>query len=55
MDFDANRHRWERDELVAADAVVQAERLEIRVIRVDGSLDGDGLTDLVAEHFDAYL
>ncbi|MEU8180178.1 hypothetical protein AB0B86_05280 [Micromonospora sp. NPDC049047] len=51
----ANRHRWERDELVAADAVVQAERLAVRVIRVDGSLDGEGLTDLVAEHFAAYL
>ncbi|MGW2626690.1 hypothetical protein [Micromonospora taraxaci] len=51
----ANRHRWERDELVAADAVVQAERLDVRVIRVDGSLDGEGLTDLVAAHFAAYL
>ncbi|MFE9915133.1 hypothetical protein ACFYPG_08220 [Micromonospora sp. NPDC005553] len=51
----ANRHRWERDELVAADAIVQAERLKVRVIRVDGSLDGDGLTDLVADHFAAYL
>ncbi|MEU8152097.1 hypothetical protein AB0B94_00355 [Micromonospora sp. NPDC048986] len=51
----ANRHRWERDELVAADAVVQAERLAVRVIRVDGSLDGERLTDLVADHFAAYL
>ncbi|MGC4877970.1 hypothetical protein ACLQ26_17145 [Micromonospora sp. DT43] len=51
----ALRNRWARDELVAADAVVQAERLGVRVIRVDGSLHGDQLTDLVAEHFAAYL
>ncbi|WP_433129212.1 hypothetical protein ACQPWW_03925 [Micromonospora sp. CA-240977] len=51
----ALRNRWARDELVAADAVAQAERLGVRVIRVDGSLDGDRLTDLVAEHFAPYL
>ena len=51
----ALRNRWTRDELVAEDAVVRADRLGIRVIRVDGSLDGDQLTDLVAEHFAAYL
>ncbi|MBQ1040226.1 hypothetical protein KBX46_28825 [Micromonospora sp. C81] len=51
----ALRNRWERDELVAADAVAQAARLGVRVIQVDGSLDGDQLTDLVADHFAAYL
>ncbi|MEV7329334.1 hypothetical protein [Micromonospora sp. NPDC093244] len=51
----ALRNRWARDELVTADAVAQAERLGVRVIRVDGTLDGDQLTDLVAEHFAAYL
>ncbi|MFJ6164304.1 hypothetical protein ACIQH6_04215 [Micromonospora orduensis] len=51
----AVRNRWARDELVTADAVAQAERLGVRVIRVDGTLDGDQLTDLVAEHFAAYL
>ncbi|WP_422738169.1 hypothetical protein ACN263_02240 [Micromonospora sp. WMMD729] len=51
----ALRNRWARDELVAADAVEQAERLGVRVIRVDGSRDGDELTELVEEHFAAYL
>ncbi|WP_327032987.1 hypothetical protein [Micromonospora ureilytica] len=51
----ANRNRWKRDELVAVDAVAQAEELGVRVVEVDGSLDGEQLTDLVAEHFAAYL
>ncbi|TNH23925.1 hypothetical protein FHG89_25785 [Micromonospora orduensis] len=51
----ALRNRWARDELVTADAVAQAERLGVRVIPVDGTLDGDQLTDLVAEQFAAYL
>ncbi|MEU1398428.1 hypothetical protein ABZ403_20520 [Micromonospora zamorensis] len=51
----ALRNRWARDELVAADAEAQAERLGVRVIQVDGSRDGDQLTALVADHFAAYL
>ncbi|SCE70917.1 hypothetical protein [Micromonospora saelicesensis] len=51
----ALRNRWARDELVAADSVAQSERLGVRVVQVDGSLDGDQLTDLVADHFAAYL
>ncbi|MFF5051766.1 hypothetical protein ACFY1S_01090 [Micromonospora sp. NPDC000663] len=51
----ALRNRWARDELVTADAVAQAERLGVRVVRVDGTLGGDQLTDLVADHFAAYL
>ncbi|MFI5926978.1 hypothetical protein ACIA3K_13445 [Micromonospora sp. NPDC051543] len=51
----ALRNRWARDDLVAADAAAQAERLGVRVIRVDGTLDGEQLTNVVEEHFAAYL
>ncbi|MCF0094337.1 hypothetical protein [Micromonospora sp. MH99] len=51
----ALRNRWARDELVAADAAAQAKRLGVRVIRVDGTLDGEELTDVVQEHFAPYL
>ncbi|MGC4771941.1 hypothetical protein ACLQ25_23595 [Micromonospora sp. DT44] len=40
---------------MAADAAAQAERLGVRVIRVDGTLDGEQLTNVVEEHFAAYL
>ncbi|MEU7840027.1 hypothetical protein AB0B39_03560 [Micromonospora sp. NPDC049114] len=51
----ALRNRWARDELVADDAAAQAERLGVRVIRVDGTLGGEELTDVVQEHFAPYL
>ena len=49
------RNRVERDRIVAQDAVDQAHRLGIRVIEVDGTRDAEGVADLVAEHFAAYL
>jgi hypothetical protein len=51
----AVRNRMERDRIVAQDAVDQAHRLGIRVIEVDGTRDAEGVADLVAEHFSAYL
>ena len=51
----AVRNRMERDRIVAQDAVDQAHRLGIRVIEVDGTRDADGVADLVADHFSAYL
>jgi hypothetical protein len=51
----AQRNRVERDRLVAADAVRQAEAHAVRVITVDGSRDAQGVADLVADHFADYL
>jgi hypothetical protein len=49
------RHRLERDRLVAADAARSARRLGLRVIEVDGTADADALARIVAAHFRAYL
>ncbi|RSN38862.1 hypothetical protein DMC64_40245 [Amycolatopsis sp. WAC 04197] len=51
----AQRNRIARDRLVAEDAVRSAERLGIRVLRVDGSKDAEAIADVVAEHFGPYL
>lgn len=51
----ARRNRFERDRLVADDAVRTAHRLGIRVIEVDGSRDAGTTADLVAGHFGDYL
>ncbi|MEV5570139.1 hypothetical protein AB0L06_08815 [Spirillospora sp. NPDC052269] len=51
----ANRNRWERDRLVADDAVRSARRLGIRVVEVDGSHDAAAVADIVADHFSPYL
>ncbi|HEY1487464.1 MAG TPA: hypothetical protein VGF84_15260 [Micromonosporaceae bacterium] len=51
----AQRNRLERDRLVAVDAVDQARGLGIRVIEVDGSVDADGVADIVADHFAPFL
>lgn len=51
----AQRNRVERDRLIAADAVAQARRLDVRVIEVDGTRDAERVADLVADHFAPYL
>lgn len=51
----AQGNRIARDRLVAADAARSAYHHSIRVIEVDGSLDPEAMTDLVAEHFGPYL
>ncbi|MEW9547450.1 hypothetical protein [Nonomuraea sp. NPDC050783] len=51
----AQRNRVERDRLLAADAVRAARRLGMRVIEVDGSLDAEGIADLVTDHFRPHL
>ncbi|MGW3966572.1 hypothetical protein ACWED2_42620 [Amycolatopsis sp. NPDC005003] len=49
------RTRLTRDRMLAAHAVRAARDLGIRVIEIDGKLDPAGVTDVVAEHFHAYL
>lgn len=49
------RTRLTRDRMLAAQAVRSARDLGIRVIEIDGRLDPAGVTDVVAEHFRAYL
>ncbi|MEQ0564175.1 hypothetical protein ABJI51_34260 [Amycolatopsis sp. NEAU-NG30] len=49
------RTRLTRDRMLAAEAVRSARAFGIRVIEIDGSLDPAGVTDVVAEHFRAYL
>jgi hypothetical protein len=51
----AQRHRMERDRLVASDAVRSAGKLGVRVIRIDGSRDAEAVADLVAEQFREFL
>ncbi|HEX8345584.1 MAG TPA: hypothetical protein VF657_12755 [Actinoplanes sp.] len=51
----AQRNRIARDRLIAEDAVRNAERLNIRVIEVDGSRDAQAMADLVADHFRDFL
>jgi hypothetical protein len=47
----AQQNRVARDRLIAEDAVRNAERLNIRVIEVDGSCDAQSVAGVVAEHF----
>ncbi|KDN17094.1 cytidylate kinase family protein [Amycolatopsis rifamycinica] len=49
------RTRLTRDRMLAAHVVRAARELGIRVIEIDGRLDPAGVTDVVAEHFHAYL
>jgi hypothetical protein len=51
----AQRNRMERDRLVSASAVAQAETHGIRVIRIDGTVDAEGVADTVAMHFQPFL
>jgi 2-phosphoglycerate kinase len=51
----AQRNRIARDRLIAEEAVRNAERLNIRVLEVDGSRDAQSMADLVAEHFRDFL
>jgi len=51
----AQRNRVARDRLIAADAVARAVEHGIRVIEVDGRLNADEMTDVVAAHFAPYL
>ena len=51
----ARRNRLARDRLIAEDAVRTAERLDIRIIEVDGSRDARAVAGLVAEHFHEFL
>lgn len=51
----AQRNRIARDRIVANDAVKTAYQHGMTIIEVDGSLDAEGIADLVAEHFSAYL
>jgi hypothetical protein len=51
----AQRNRIQRDRLIAEDAVRNAERLNIRVIQVDGTDEANAVAELVAEHFEPFL
>jgi hypothetical protein len=51
----AQHNRLARDRLIAADAVARAGEHGIRVIEVDGRLNADEVTDVVAAHFAPYL
>jgi hypothetical protein len=51
----AQRHRVDRDRLIADDAVASARQRGVRVIEVDGSRDAEGVADLVAEQFAEFL
>lgn len=48
-------NRLARDILVAEDAVRSAERLDIRVFRVDGSVGADAVAAQLAAHFQPFL
>lgn len=51
----AQANRLARDILVADDAVRSAQRLGMRVIHIDGTLDAEAVAELLAEHWHAYL
>jgi hypothetical protein len=51
----AQRNRLRRDEIIADDAVRSARRHGVRVLVVDGGLDADTITDIVADHFRPFL
>ena len=51
----AQQNRLARDRLVADDAVRAASEHGISVVKVDGSVDAEGIADIVAEHFSPYL
>jgi 2-phosphoglycerate kinase len=49
------QNRFERNRLVAEDAVRSAKELGIRVIEVDGTRDAEAVADTVTDHFSPYL
>jgi hypothetical protein len=51
----AQRHRVDRDRLLAEDAVADARRHGVRVLEVDGSRDAAAMADVVAGHFERFL
>lgn len=51
----AQRNRIARDRLLATDAVRAAHQFGMRVIEVDGSIDAEGVADILAVHFKPYL
>lgn len=51
----AQQNRIARDRLISEDAVRNAERLNIRVIEIDGSRDAQAVAGVVAEHFREFL
>lgn len=51
----AQRNRLERDRLVADDAVAAARERGIRVLWIDGTLDCEGVADVLARHFCPFL
>lgn len=51
----AQRNRLERDRLVAASAVAQARHAGVRVLEIDGTVDAEGIADVVADHFARFL
>jgi hypothetical protein len=51
----AQRNRIARDRLIAEDAIRSANRLDMRVIEVDGSRDAQTMAELIADHFRAFL
>jgi hypothetical protein len=51
----AARNRFERDRLIAEDAVRQAHRHGIRVIEVDGASPAEAIANEVADHFRPFL
>ncbi|TCO57322.1 hypothetical protein [Actinocrispum wychmicini] len=51
----AQRNRIARDRLVATDAARAAHQYGMRVIEVDGSVDAEGVADILSAHFQPYL
>lgn len=51
----AQRNRLLRDQLIATDAVRAAHQHGIRVIEVDGSVDAEGVADIVSGCFQPFL
>lgn len=51
----AQHNRLARDVLVAEDAVRTARGLGIRVLDIDGTRNAETVTDVVADHFSAFL
>jgi 2-phosphoglycerate kinase len=51
----AQRNRIVRDRIVADDAVRTAYQHGMTVIEVDGTVDAEGIADIVTEHFSPFL
>ncbi len=50
----AQRHRLERDRILAVDAAARARALGLRVIEVDGTRDAESIANEVASHFGSF-